>query len=261
MTTGDQVSEASAGRAALLRSVRLPAAMLIAATVALGALAPASAHATRLDVASDRVALGAYEQYMNSLLSGVTAAQARDAAFEATVDRRCAGVLEPLDALPSGKISRPALVDLGEELRDDVAVRFDTQAAGAFTRFASRLHGLRWSSTTTAKTIATLIAAIRASLALQPSALCADARAFVSAPLLVPAGTSRFLAAYRPAASAVRSRLSAFLLVLERFQTTSESAVIRTIDRLVTRYEALSSADQNDWGTAIVNVLGRRAPS
>ena len=247
--------------AARLGALRLPAAALLAVTIALATLAPARALATPLDVASDRVALGAYEHYLVSITAGLPAAQARGRAFASAVTQRCAGVLGPLSALASSQVSQPALVALGEEIRDDVAVRFDGQARAAFTRFSSALQRLRWSSRSTARTIVALIASIHASLALRSSALCADAQTFASAPLLVPAGTSRFLAAYQPAASAARARLTAFLKVLERFQTTSEAAVIGAVDRLVTRYERASSTDQSATSATIVNVLRARAPS
>jgi hypothetical protein len=175
---------------------------LIAAMIVLAALVPARALATPLDTSSDHAALTAYERYMTSLSAGVAAADHRDDAFAASVQKRCAGVLAPVSALPSDQVSRAALVDLGKEIRDDAAVEFDGEAVPAFTRISTALGRLRWSSSTTANTIAALIAAMRASLAIKPSGLCADAQAVASAPASEPVRTWKFLAVYVPAARA-----------------------------------------------------------
>jgi hypothetical protein len=233
---------------------------LIAAMIVLAALVPARALATPLDTSSDHAALTAYERYMTSLSAGVAAADHRDDAFAASVQKRCAGVLAPVSALPSDQVSRAALVDLGKEIRDDAAVEFDGEAVPAFTRISTALGRLRWSSSTTANTIAALIAAMRASLAIKPSGLCADAQAVASAPASEPVRTWKFLAVYVPAARAVSRRLAAFLGVLERFQTPSEAGLIAAVDRLVGRYQSASEADQDDASAQIIGLLGSTAP-
>ncbi|MGO9901545.1 MAG: hypothetical protein ACLP0J_18100 [Solirubrobacteraceae bacterium] len=231
---------------------------LIAATIVLAVLIPARALATPLDTSSDRAALTAYEHYMTSLDDGIGAANRRDQAFAASVQKGCAGVLT---LLTSGQAHSSAVHDLGEEIGDDVAVAFDAEAIQPFTRFSSTLARLRWSSGATANTTAALIAATRASLAIKPSTLCADAQAVASAPASEPARTRTFLAVYVPAARAASKRLAAFLGVLERFETSSEAGLIAAVNRLVTRYESASKADQDDGSAQIINVLDRTAYS
>ncbi|MGO9754747.1 MAG: hypothetical protein ACLP8S_32425 [Solirubrobacteraceae bacterium] len=230
---------------------------LIAATLAIAVLIPTQALATALDTSSDHAALTAYERYMATLNARITAANDRDHTFVASVQNGCAGVLS---SLPADRVNGPAVHDLGEEIGDDVAVEFDADAVPAFMRFSSALGRLSWSSSTTTNTIAALIAALRASLAIKPSALCADARAVASAPASEAAGTRHLLAVYAPAVRVASRRLAAFLRVLERFETPSEAGLIAAVDRLVDRYQSTSSADQDGASTKLISILGNAAP-
>lgn len=237
---------------------RLHARMLaLTAALAAVALLAVPALAAHIDTASDRAALAAYDKYMSSLNAGITAASDRDDAFAASVRKGCAGVLS---SLPPDRVDSPAVVDLGHEIGDDVAVEFDAQAVPAFTKLSSALGRLGWSSSATARTVAAVIAAMRGSLAIKPSRLCADAHAVASAPASEPVRTRRFLSVYAPAARAASRWLTAFLGVLGRFETSSEAGLIAAVNRLVTRYQSASSTDQGDASAQIISILGSAAP-
>ncbi len=242
-------------------SARAGSPGLVAAVAVLCLLLGAGALAAPIDVASDRTALSAYGGYAASLVSSVAAANRRAVAFALSTQAACGGVLTELPSLPPGLISQAALVDLGREVHDDVAIEFDAAAIPAFTRLSGSLSRLHWSSVATATTIRSLISAIGASLALRPSNLCSDAQAFATSPVAEPRGTRALLAAYGSAANTVRRRMTAFLAILERFQLPAESGEIATADRRVLRYQSISSTGQRAASTQIVHSLFGTAPA
>ncbi len=233
---------------------------LAAAVAGLCLMLSAGALAAPIDVASDRTALSAYGQYAVSLARSVAGANRRAGAFAESTETACGGVLAELGSIPPGLISHAALVDLGREVRGDVALEFDGAAVPAFNRFSASLRRLHWSAGATAATISALVSAIGDSLTLRPSDLCADAQAFATSPVAEPIGTRKLLAAYGSAANAVRRRMTAFLAILERFETPSEAGGIAAADGRILRYQAISSKDQSAASTLIVNDLDGAAP-
>ncbi|MGO9972978.1 MAG: hypothetical protein ACLP01_09255 [Solirubrobacteraceae bacterium] len=233
---------------------------LAAAVAGLCLMLSAGALAAPIDVASDRTALSAYGEYAASLARSVAAANRRAGAFAESTETACGGVLAELGSLPPDFYSKAALVDLGREVHDDVALEFDAAAIPAFTRLSGSLSRLHWSSVATATTIRSLISAVGASLALRPSNLCSDAQAFATSPVAEPRGTRALLAAYGSAASTVRRRMTAFLAILERFQMPGEAGEIATADRRVLRYQSISSTGQTAASTQIVHSLFGTAP-
>ncbi len=233
---------------------------LAGAVAGLCLMLSAGALAAPIDVASDRTALSAYGQYADSLARSVVRANRRAGAFAESTETACGGVLAELGSLPTDFYSKAALVDLGLEVHDDVAIEFDAAAIPAFTRLSESLSRLSWSSIATATTIRALVSAIGGSLTLRPSDLCADAQAFATSPVAEPIGTRKLLAAYGSATNTVQRRMTAFLAILERFETPSEAGEIAAADRRILRYQAISSNDQKAASIRIVKDLFGAAP-
>jgi hypothetical protein len=223
--------------------------MLASAVTSMAAAAP-------LDVRSDRTALTAYQLYVRALVASVPGGRGIDDAFVASINGACAQVLTPLRSMPASKVSQTALEAFGEEVGGDLAVEFHSEAAKAFARLSRVLTKLRWSSARTTRTVMGLVTAVQASLELSPSDLCADARALAANPLAVPAGTTQFLATYRPATALAKRRLTPFLGVLSRFQTPAERGTIASINRLVTQFDTTSSQLENKGSSRLVADLG-----
>jgi hypothetical protein len=99
---------------------------------------------------------------------------------------------------------------------------------------------------------------LKASLQVRQSDLCADARALASQPSVEPPGTRAYLASYLPVAALAKRRLTPFLALLSRFQTSTDAALIGSIASLVTQFNATSHADENALGSALLKALGLR---
>jgi hypothetical protein len=230
------------------------AALLALALVLM--LTPANAFSASLDTASDHTALTAYHQYLTALVDRLGTGRLSDRGFVESVRARCARVLAPLTSRSGSQVSPSALRDFGEEIGGDLAVEFHAEATPAFTQLSRTLDGLRWSSRQTTSTVYALVEAIHASLEVSVSSLCTDAHALAAHPDAVPKGTTAFLAAYLPATELAKQRLTPFLSVLERFQTTREAREIGSIDRLVSQFNATSTAVENADSAKILTALG-----
>jgi len=233
---------------------RLRAATILAVTVALAAAT--GAQAARIDSSSDQTALTTYHTYVSALANATATARQTDETFIGMVDSHCANVLQPLSSLSSSQLSQPVLVDFGTEIGADLSLEFHRVASKPFTRLAQTLGALRWSSPASTRTISGLISAVRASLAIAPSSLCTDARALVANPQTEPAGTRSFLATYLPATSLAKQRLAPFLKLLAKYQSASDSSVIKSIDTLVDEFSAASAAETKTDTNTIVSDLG-----
>ncbi len=219
-------------------------------------LTPAAAIAARLDVASDHTALTAYHHYLTALVDRLGSGRLDDRGFTESVRQHCGRVLAPLRTTSEGRVSPSAVRDFGEEIGGDLAVEFHAEAMPAFRQLSATLDGLQWSRPQTSDAVSALVDAIRGSLQVPVSNLCADARELAAHPDAVPHGTSVFLAAYLPAAELAKQRLAPFLKVLERFQTAGEAREIGEIDRLVAQFNATSGTVENTDSAAIVAALG-----
>ena len=231
-------------------------AAAIVATLSLCAAAPAVAHAAPIDTASDHAALKAYHTYVGALVASVPGGKRADASFVSTVDQNCANVLSNLGSLSSSQVSQSALQQFGEEIGGDLALRFHSAAAPAFTKLSAALAKLRWSSPSSSRAIHGLLTAVKATLALTPSDLCADARQLAAQPKAEPAGTQTFLRTYLPESALAKRRLTPFLDVLARFQTAKDHRVITSIDSLVQQFDAAASAAETKSSNQVVHDLG-----
>lgn len=212
--------------------------LCLAAATALLSAWPASAGASPLDTASDRVALSAYHTYIGALLSGIPASRQHADAFVASISASCPSVLEAVGRLPAGSINEDALNLFGQEIGFDTVLAMGAPGGAPLATLSRALSRLRWSGSQTAANIARLLKAKRALVMLAPSDLCLDARTLASSNAQVtPPGTLQFLATVRRDIHAADIGASAFEHILSRFQAPSERQMIETTNRLITRLE------------------------
>jgi hypothetical protein len=228
------------------------------ACVAIAAVWSDAAIAAGTDVSSDQAALTAYHRYVTALVTGMSTGERTARQYAATFGTQCPSVLAPLAALPKTQVNQSALSAFGEEVGGDLAIAFNTEAVVPSQRLSSSLGRLKWSTRRSRDTVASLLSALKASLQVQQSDLCTDARALVAQPLVEPSGTRAFLAVYLPAATLAKRRLVPFLALLGRFQTTSDSAMISSISSLVTQFNTISHVDENALGSVLLRALGLR---
>lgn len=211
---------------------------------------------TPSDAESDRSALTDYRNYLKALVKGASGGVAQDAAFTATVKKRCSGALAPLTALPSSQVSATALSDLGEEIGGDLAIDYLSEADTPFAKLSPALEVLVWSDPAPEQAIGALLSAESAVLSLTSSSLCADARSLAAHPARVPRRTVAFLGPYLTYSATLRSQLSEFLAVLSRYATTDDNSVISQINALVAKFAASSAMTEHSDATAILAALG-----
>jgi hypothetical protein len=214
--------------------------------------------AASIDLSSDRSALGAYHRYVSVLVGAAGHGARMEHRYVTGVRRGCRGVLTPLGSLTSSQIDRRALLQFGEEVGGDLAIAFDREALTPFRELTAALNHLKWSAPRSARTVASLLAAEDRSLNVPHSKLCSDARALVARPSTEPHGTHAFLATYLPAAKKSTRQLAPFLSLLARYQTPAEGGVIASIRALVTRFNAISRADEKLDSARVLAALGLR---
>lgn len=195
---------------------------------------PAVAAAAPIDTASDHVALRAYGNYAQGVLSRLPAARSADEAYIASIAKTCPDVLAAANLLPQDAINQGSAVAFGEELAGDLVVAAYRPDRAPFATLAATLTRLRWSSQQTAGTIKAFLTGQRKEFRVGPSHLCADARALAASNVRrTPRGTLRWLARFGRVASAEQTHLGAFLRVLGQFQAPDDAAQIATDNRLV----------------------------
>lgn len=226
-------------------------------TTVLLSLAPASAIATPLDLASGRTALNAYHAYFATLVASLSASERRGDAFVASVSTGCPNVLAEVGSQPPGSTSEAALTAFGQEIGFDAALAVSAPGIASFAALSKTLTRLHWSSPQAAGTIKSFVRAKRTLLALPTSDLCQDARALASSHAQsTPAGTQTFLAtAARDVRRSAAGTLS-FDKVLARFSTPAESRVIQSTNRLVQRLGESYSTVAVSEGFKLLPILG-----
>lgn len=239
---------------------RLPTRMLLALASAIGIICGSAitAAAAPVDVASDHIALTAYSAYVGALVTDTEAGRTSAGAYVQNVRHSCGGALRHLSTAAHKSVSASALLAFGQEIGGDLAIRFDTEAVTPFSTLSGALTPLRWSRTATDRTVSSFLNAERASLQIAQSNLCPDARALATHPGVEPAGTTRFLATYLPAAALAKGRLGPFLAVLSRYQTASEAGVIGSIRALAAQFSSTEKVVVTTDDTALVAALGLR---
>jgi hypothetical protein len=225
--------------------------------VSLAALWPAAAAAAPIDVASDHVALGAYNRYLKDILAGVPAWRSDDNAFVASVARSCRGALASLKHRPASRLNRSAVVAFGLELGGDLDAAGYAAGRGPLATMAATLGGLTWSSATTHHTVKVFLAAQHNLFSLAPSHLCADMRALAaSRGQRTPRGTSRWLSKFLHRLAVEEGTGSKFISVLERFESASDLGLIADTNRVLRQSEAAIQTVVKHEAHKLVAVLG-----
>jgi hypothetical protein len=217
-----------------------------------------AAIAAPIDASSDQIALTAYHQYVTALLTGTGTGNRTARQYATAIGAKCPTVLAPLAALPHAQINQFALGAFGEEVGGDLAIAFDTEAVAPAVQLSTTLAHLKWSTRRSRQVVAAMLGALKASLQVRQSDLCADAHALASRPSVEPPGTRVYLASYLPVAALAMRRLTPFLALVSRYQTSTESALIASIASLVTQFNTTSHTDEKALGSALLKALGLR---
>ncbi len=231
----------------------------VALGIAVGSLAlwPAGAGAAPIDVASDHAALVAYHSYVAGLLSNVPAIKTAIDKYVSSVAARCPGVLAPLALLPPGSANQGALLAVVEELGEDLGIASDGPLRGPLSNLAAALTRLRWSSPETDRTIRGYLTAQHRLLALGPSRLCTDLRAFASSVgQQTPRGTLRWLAKAGRVVSDRENRFTAFEAVLAGFARPADAGLIHDIDRTSGRFQTAVKSSLTPAARRLLAALG-----
>jgi len=201
----------------------------------------ASASAKPVDVRTDRVALGAYKQFLGALHSQASASRHAAEAYIASISAGCPSVLAPLSSQPSVRLN--AIETVGTEGGVDMALAASVPDRPALTRFATRVLALHWSSPSSQLIVKHYFAAERAIDFMPASDLCGDARALVASNgHTQPPGTAHALAAVSRAGRAEAKSLAAMSRLLGRFSTKADKPVVRAIKKLAKQVSSEESA-------------------
>jgi hypothetical protein len=217
---------------------------------------PSAALAAPVDVASDHVALRAFDRYVKAELLNVPAGQRADDAFVSSISSGCHGVLTPLASLPSGAFNTSAVTAFFEEAGGDLALAADVPNLVPLRHLSKALSKLRWSSVRTKATVARAASAERTLFSLAPSDLCADARALAANPEAVPPGTVQWLATVGGDGSADKAAFTAFFKVLGRFLRPGDARVSKDIASVSRQFGAARQNLQRAEAQKLLAALG-----
>jgi hypothetical protein len=226
-------------------------AALLLAVGALGLAAASGAGAASRG--AEASALNAYHTYLKALIAGVPADTSHVSALVTAVTNDCP---EALAHVSTSSVNGSALANFGEEVADDVILRFSHGASKPVAKLAAELSQLHWPSQADDAAAAALPAAERALLALHQSHLCKDAAKLNSEPQREPTGTRKFLSDYLQASQALNTAASNFTMLLSGNQLPSQAKAIGSIDHLAARFAADSRRAQNRGSQQILAALG-----
>ena len=153
---------------------------------------PAGA-ASRLDEKSAHTAIKAWQRYAGTVSSQLPVAQHDLASFTDQVVNGCGQVLAAMNALPADQLNWRAVDAALTEAGADVLAVSARVVEPAFERFASKVAKLRWSSRGARSAVRRSLELQRRFLLLQPSDLCANARALADDLATVPVATLQFV--------------------------------------------------------------------
>jgi hypothetical protein len=232
-------------------------ALAIALVALCFAAAPtlASAAVKPADIKTDRVALGAFKQFLGAVHSqATTITQAADA-YIASISTTCPNVLAPLQSLTSVNVSAVKAVltegGLGMSLAATVSYR------APLTKFGNKVSRLRWTSRSSKLVVKRYLTAEHAVYFMQPSDLCTDATALVTSNgQTTPPATTQALAAIANAQKAVKPAASALIRLLSRFATNADRPVINAIRKLASELVSEETSFANHEVPKLVTALG-----
>ena len=237
--------------------MRISIRCALAVAVASLALWPAAADATRLDSRSDGVALHAYHDYVQTLLSLGPAWRQADNAYLASISSQCPHVLGALKHAQPGTFSQSALLGFGIEAGGDLNAVAYPLARPALAKLASALDPLHWSGAGNKAAIRRYLTAEGSLLHLTPSNLCSDARALAASHgRHAPHSTLTWVRKFARRASAATQDGTTFLTVLQRSATPAQSGAINGINRLLSRFDSSVENRALAVGKKLLTVLG-----
>ena len=157
--------------------------------LALFVVSSGSAAAAPVDVASEHVAVRAFEiRCLRGRITDVPAARQLENAFVASIAANCPGVLTPIFRLPQGSLKPDTVLAFVNEIGSDLDVEINAASRGRLARMTKALSHLPWSSKRTKATITQFLEAQHRLFSLAPSNLCADANALAANPQVTPPG-------------------------------------------------------------------------
>ncbi len=236
----------------------------LVAVACLAAPAAASASDTGTTITNrraDRTALNAYATYLQSLLSAKSAGVEADQTFASNTSTTCYRALEPITAsqsVPAGTAT--ALTSIGDEIGADARLEFFSSATIPMSQLAATMATLHWGTSAPATTVRRFLTAQQTLMAMAPSNLCGDANTVASEAnaqqVSVPPATQTFLSAYASDSSAVNTRLTAFVKLLQSYATSSDRAVAVKIDLLAAKVDAVSTVAVTSGTKSLFHALG-----
>ena len=216
----------------------------LALPVAASAVGPTP---TLVNQRADRLALSAYETYLQALILSRPSTKTAELTFAASTASTCKGALATIASMssaPSG--SSAALLSIGQEIGDDANLEFILSgAASPFTHLSTSLSALHWAGANPSNTVKRFVLAENAMLALQPSALCADAywvaSKVSSPPITTSPQTTTFLGTYEADSTMANTRLTALLKLLDNYETAGDKGLVSKINLLAKQVNTLNT--------------------
>ncbi len=228
----------------------IPRAALLTLVAVVTLAAPAGARQLPrpvINARADRAAMGAYVAYLRALLVAMPSATLAEQSFAAATVASCRDALTPIaDQTSVSSAWTQPLTDVGSELAADAALQFSNTMATALTTLQTTLSGLHWGTAAPAATVRRFLAAQGSLSTLAPSNLCGDVLAIAAqsgtqTPSTPPA-TQSFLTQYQSVSSSANTQLTAFVKLLDSFETPADRRLANRVNALARR--VASASDQ-----------------
>jgi hypothetical protein len=188
---------------------------------------PAAADAT--DRASAHQTVLAWRGLVRDQVRARHAARVQLAAFGRSVSARCAHGFAALAETPPENLTASVVEDVIGEVTLDVFLVAARPTRGPFERFGNRVHDLHWSSAKTGRMLRESVRYLVRALSVQPTDICATARAVTADPTRVPAATRRL------AAHAEQLTFDPLPQVVDHLKRLAAPRDRRELDRLLQR--------------------------
>jgi hypothetical protein len=223
--------------------------------VCLFAVSSTSAVAAPVDVASDHVALRAFDRYLRGQASDAPAARQSADAFVASISANCPSVLSGTGIHQTGSLTN-AEAAFAFEIGGDIAVVAAKPNRIPLAHMTRVLSKLRWSNKSTTATVTHFLATEHNFFYLAPSELCTDASALAANTQVTPPGTGQWLTTFVPAVRAANARSTAFVKTLRRFEDAEDVPVIKDIARVAGRVGSAAQTLANAEVPKLLAALG-----
>lgn len=226
---------------------------VVVATCALAGAGSTPALASTVNTRADHAALTAYNDYLKSIVAETEKGTSADAAFVKRTIPGCGGSFTSSQQPPKATTE-----NLGAEIGDDVYLKYVSYTRTPFSRFATKLSALQWSSPHAVSVIGTMINSERALLSLKASELCKDVVSVSSDPKheVTPDATKAFIKRFDSTTKSATTHLQAFLGVLSTYEASGDGSLLNSINKRVTKFDRNLKQAVTHYASELISDVG-----